>query len=228
MNWPLEQEGSTGENVRSVQYLLNAHGAALAIDGIFGPLTAGAVRAFQSSNGLRVDGIVGNATWPALIVEVASGSSGDAVRGVQSQISIRADGWVTINGVFGPETDNAVRSFQGDIGLSVDGIVGPETWNAFVSGYLISQGAQAGIDFYNAWTHNDRATARKSGTLAAVDALFARTWLASDGWTFVGTEGAAGHLYDTWSRPGGEQLVTRINDNAGQPFYFVEDVTFQS
>ena len=38
-NWPLEQEGSTGENVRSVQYFLNAHGAAL-VDGIFGSLTA--------------------------------------------------------------------------------------------------------------------------------------------------------------------------------------------
>jgi hypothetical protein len=39
-NWPLEQEGSTGENVWSVQYFLNAHGAALAVDGIFGSLTA--------------------------------------------------------------------------------------------------------------------------------------------------------------------------------------------
>jgi len=226
MNWPLEQEGSTGENVRSVQYLLDAHGAALAVDGIFGPQTAGAMRAFQRSHNLKVDAIVGNATWPALIIEVASGSSGDAVRGVQSQISVRANGWVTINGVFDPETDNVVRSFQGDIGLSADGIVGPKTWNAFATGYLISQGAQAGIDFYNAWTHNDRATARKSGTPAAVDALFARTWQASDGWTFVGTEGAAGHLFDTWSRFSGDQLSVRINDNAA-PFYFVENVQFQ-
>ena len=112
MNWPLEQEGSAGENVRSVQYLLDAHGAALAVDGIFGPQTAGAMRAFQRSHNLKVDAIVGNATWPALIIEVASGSSGDAVRAVQSQISVRANGWVTVNGVFDPETDNVVRSFQ--------------------------------------------------------------------------------------------------------------------
>jgi hypothetical protein len=124
---------------------------------------------------------------------------------VQSQISSRASGWVTIDGTFDPETDSTVRSFQGDIGLSVEGIVGPKTWNSFVSGYLIGQGAQAGIDFYNAWTYNDRASARKSGTPDAVGTLFARTWQASDGWTFVGTEGAAGHLYDTWSRPGSEQ-----------------------
>ena len=25
LNWPLEQEGSTGENVCSIQYLLNEH-----------------------------------------------------------------------------------------------------------------------------------------------------------------------------------------------------------
>jgi peptidoglycan hydrolase-like protein with peptidoglycan-binding domain len=155
MNWPLEEEGSTGENVRSVQYLLNAHGATLAVDGAFGPLTAAAVRGFQSTESLKVDGIVGNATWPALIVEVSSGGSGDAVRAVQSQISFRASGWVTINGTFGPETDSAVRSFQGDIGLSVDGIVGPNTWNAFVSGYLTSQSSQAGMGFYDAWTHDD-------------------------------------------------------------------------
>lgn len=227
MNWPLEQEGSTGENVRSVQYLLNAHGATLAVDGAFGPLTAAAVRRFQSTNGLKVDGIVGNATWSALIVEVSSGSSGNAVRAVQSQISVRASGWVTVDGTFDPETDSAVRSFQGDIGLSVDGIVGPKTWNAFVSGYLTSQGSQAGMDFYDAWTHDDRAAARKSGTPDAVDALFARTWHVSDGWSFVGCDGAAGHLICTWSRPGGEQLLFRINDNAGQPFYFVENVRFQ-
>lgn len=227
MNWPLEEEGSTGENVRSVQYLLNAHGATLAVDGAFGPLTAAAVRGFQSTESLKVDGIVGNATWPALIVEVSSGGSGDAVRAVQSQISFRASGWVTINGTFGPETDSAVRSFHRDIGLSVDGIVGPNTWNAFVSGYLTSQGSQAGMGFYDAWTHDDRAAAMKSGTPDAVDALFAQTWHASDGWTFVGCDGAAGHLICTWSRPGGEQLLFRINNNAGQPFYFVENVRFQ-
>ncbi len=70
LNWPLEQEGSTGENVRSVQYLLNDHGAALAVDGDFGPQTAAAVRSFQASHGPGADGMVGHQTWPALIVQV--------------------------------------------------------------------------------------------------------------------------------------------------------------
>ena len=131
LNWPIEQQGSTGENVRSIQYLLNDHGATLTVDGDFGPKTAAAVRAFQTSHKLTVDGIVGNQTWTALIVEVSTGSTGDAVRAVQSQIHSRS-GWLTIDGIFGPETESAVRFFQGDIGLSVDGIVGPNTWNALV------------------------------------------------------------------------------------------------
>ena len=53
--WPLEKQGSRGENVRSIQYLLNARTSAtddLVVDGIFGPATDDAVRSFQSEHGL--------------------------------------------------------------------------------------------------------------------------------------------------------------------------------
>lgn len=39
----------------------------LAVDGIFGPKTEAAVRAFQSDENLAVDGIVGRYTWAALL-----------------------------------------------------------------------------------------------------------------------------------------------------------------
>ena len=226
LNWPLEQEGSKGENVRSVQYLLNDHGSAVAVDGDSGPQTSAAVRAFQASHGLGADGIVGNQTWPVLIVQVSAGSSGDAVRAVQSQIHSRS-GWLTIDGVLGAETESAIRFFQEDIGLSVDGVVGPDTWNALVSGYLRAQGGQAASQHvFQAWTHDDRASAGEEATPRAVNALFARTWHAADGWSLDRCDGAAGSFLCTWRRAG-EQLILEGNDNTGAPFYFVNNVTFQ-
>ena len=63
---------STGEQVKTVQRLLNAmeyrdaNAHRLDVDGIFGDCTDYAVRLFQRDNGLDDDGIVGPATWKAL------------------------------------------------------------------------------------------------------------------------------------------------------------------
>jgi hypothetical protein len=63
---PTLRRGARGPDVARLQERLNAHGAALAVDGDFGPRTDAAVRAFQSAHGLVVDGIVGPLTWGAL------------------------------------------------------------------------------------------------------------------------------------------------------------------
>lgn len=55
-----------GIKVRDIQSRLNAHGAKLAVDGLYGPATTAAVRAFQKAQGLAVDGDVGPQTWGAL------------------------------------------------------------------------------------------------------------------------------------------------------------------
>jgi peptidoglycan hydrolase-like protein with peptidoglycan-binding domain len=55
------REGSTGDAVLAVQTQLP-----VADDGIFGPLTAAAVRQFQTQVGLDDDGVVGPLTWRAL------------------------------------------------------------------------------------------------------------------------------------------------------------------
>lgn len=227
LSWPLVQEGDTGENVRSVQYLLDAHGFSLTVDGSFGPLTTEAVRTFQSDHHLTVDGIVGNQTWPVLIIEVFSGNSGDAVSAVQSQIHSRS-GWLTIDGIFGPQTESAVKNFQEDTGLSVDGIVGPDTWNYLVGPYLRADSGPAAADIvYQAWAAGDKAGAATEATAAAVTALFAHTWHESDGWEFDQCGVAAGTFVCTWKRTG-QELMLSGNDSTGAPFYFVHTVTFQA
>lgn len=61
---PTVQVGSTGTVVKTLQTDLNTLTAwGLAVDGVFGPLTLAAVRAFQAARGITVDGIVGPVTW---------------------------------------------------------------------------------------------------------------------------------------------------------------------
>jgi peptidoglycan hydrolase-like protein with peptidoglycan-binding domain len=144
--WPLVRQGDQDHPVRTLQYLLRARGHNVTVDGIFGPKTDAAVRAFQGERGLAVDGIVGPDTWRALIVEVRQGSVGDAVRGVQEEFQFRnlsgdPNRGLRVDGIFGPKTDAAVRGFQHAIAqdvpsMAVDGIVGPMTWQALVSGML--------------------------------------------------------------------------------------------
>ena len=139
--WPIARRGDREHPVHTLQHLLRAHGQSLAVDGIFGQETAARVRSFQSSKGLAVDGIVGPNTWGALIITVRRGSTGDAVRGVQQEFGFRDQSGIPghgiqIDGIFGPETEAAVRGFQDALGITSDGTVGPLTWRALVSGML--------------------------------------------------------------------------------------------
>jgi peptidoglycan hydrolase-like protein with peptidoglycan-binding domain len=139
--WPLVRQGDRDHPVKTLQYLLRERGHSVAVDGIFGPKTDAAVRAFQRSAQLAVDGIVGPHTWSALIVTVSRGSRGDAVRGVQEEDQFRnlsgdPSKGLQVDGIFGPKTDASVRDFQRALGITVDGIVGPVTWRALVSGML--------------------------------------------------------------------------------------------
>lgn len=62
------QEGNTGNPVRALQTLLNgAIHAGLVVDGVYGPQTQQAVRNYQSTQRLGVDGIAGVHTWGDLL-----------------------------------------------------------------------------------------------------------------------------------------------------------------
>ncbi len=65
-------QGSTGEDVRNMQGMLNLHLAlevspSLKADGVFGPATDARVRNFQARNRLQIDGVVGRQTRRAIL-----------------------------------------------------------------------------------------------------------------------------------------------------------------
>jgi peptidoglycan hydrolase-like protein with peptidoglycan-binding domain len=65
--------------------------------------------------------------WP----EVRRGDKAHPVPSLQYHLRARGH-TVTVDGDFGPRTEDAVRAFQKEKKLVVDGIVGPQTWQALV------------------------------------------------------------------------------------------------
>jgi peptidoglycan hydrolase-like protein with peptidoglycan-binding domain len=61
------QKGSKGKQVKTLQRLLNSFGHNLDVDGIFGNNTDVALRSYQKSNKLEVDGICGGLSWRSLL-----------------------------------------------------------------------------------------------------------------------------------------------------------------
>ncbi|WP_326770892.1 GH25 family lysozyme (plasmid) [Streptomyces sp. NBC_01591] len=143
---PVLKADSSGTDVVTAQELLNASGARIDADGVFGPATTAAVRSFQNAKGLEADGIIGSRTWGALLVTVKQGSRGSAVRALQHQLNasgVRIDA----DGVFGPATTAAVRSFQNAKKLPADGIADPRTWSLLLTD---KSGGSGGVPAGNA------------------------------------------------------------------------------
>lgn len=131
----LSKTGSSGEETRQIQTALRALGLyGGEIDGIYGVVTADAVRRFQSSNGMTADGVAGPQTLAALGIYTyggegvyKTGSRGDMVRRIQT--ALRAVGYYAgeTDGIFGPLTEGALINWQRDNGLAADGIAGSAT-----------------------------------------------------------------------------------------------------
>jgi peptidoglycan hydrolase-like protein with peptidoglycan-binding domain len=129
-SWPSYSRNNpinSAQDVATIQYLLRARNYPIRVDGLFGEETEAAVKEFQRSVGLTSDGIVGPDTWQSLIIRVRINSRGDAVQAVQELLANRYGYPLTIDAIFGCETENIVRNFQLSKGLAVDGIVGPDT-----------------------------------------------------------------------------------------------------
>ena len=140
---------SIGEGAKWTQWMLNACGAKLTVDGIFGPLSVKALKAFQTANRLSTDGVCGPATRLALknsqakqnafagvsaeacpyqepSGSLAYGSRGDGVKWIQWHLN-RHGAALSVDGDFGNATKAALVAFQRVNGLSADAVCGPAT-----------------------------------------------------------------------------------------------------
>lgn len=168
------RRGSSGPNVVVIQTELNriaqnypAIPKLATVDGIFGSRTEASVRKFQEIFGLTVDGIVGKATWYALVrlytavtqlSELRSqgqrfysisweypnsprpGSTGEKVRHLQYMLAVLSDfipqiPSVTVDGVFGKQTTEAVLATQQYFDLPQTGVVNAATWEEIYDQY---------------------------------------------------------------------------------------------
>jgi N-acetylmuramoyl-L-alanine amidase len=146
--------GATGEGVRDLQQRLAAAGHDTGDEpGTYGDLTEVAVRHFQARRGLVQDGICGRDTWAALIEAGFDLGDrllylrrpmlrGDDVADLQLKLASLGFDPGRVDGIFGPQTENALADFQRNAGLTTDGVCGPDVLEGLAR--LGSKTAEAG------------------------------------------------------------------------------------
>ncbi|MBU9712748.1 peptidoglycan-binding protein [Evansella tamaricis] len=151
------RQGDKGIHVTALQtYLKQAGFYTHNITGTYGNDTVTAVRSFQKSANIKVDGIAGPQTFTAIektltktqtptnnnqtetqtgnqqqtnTTLLKEGSSGASVTELQNRLRILGHFNQDPTGYFGPVTKQSVIQFQKEWGLIADGLVGKATWS---------------------------------------------------------------------------------------------------
>ena len=161
------RRGTTGPGVVTIQTELNrisqnypAIPKIPTVDGIFGARTEAAVRKFQEVFGLDVDGIVGRATWYALVRLYVAVNSLAELRS-QGQ-RFYANSWALSDPIEYGDRGIKVEHLQYMLSvlaayipqipdLTVDGIFGPATRSAVIAAQQRFGLPQTGVVDYNTW-----------------------------------------------------------------------------
>ena len=107
--------------------------------GVFGPMTEGALRQFQRDNLLEENGTYDAPTQEAVRQindGVRRGRRGNVVRGLQARLvklGLMTTGQVASGpGIFGPMTEEALKTFQQHHGILANGVLTDETYQALL------------------------------------------------------------------------------------------------
>lgn len=94
--------------------------------------TKSAIEKFQGIVRIQKTGIVAETTWKAINLILAkriirpNHAGGPVVRYLQYRIGVEIDG------VYGPQTEAAIKRFQRQNNLLADGIIGPLSWQKLI------------------------------------------------------------------------------------------------
>ena len=131
----------------------------------------GKVWAWQYTSKGRVNGIKGNVDCNHGYFEqvnttntdlLRKGDRGDDVKLLQHRLNLL--GWqLTEDGIWGVQTDSAVRSYQYRAGLTVDGIIGAKTRAALIRDAILARAAEIGAYMVkHKWHYQDKTYRAKS------------------------------------------------------------------
>lgn len=117
-------------NIKAMQHLLSAWGFATTADGSFGPGTRDQVAAFQRSRGIAVNSYVADSATMKALTNTSGfrGSPNANTSSAVQQLLVKIGYALTVDGSFGPTTENAVIHFQGRIQVEQTGVVDATTW----------------------------------------------------------------------------------------------------
>ena len=136
----LSKNGSSGEEVRKIQTKLKNWGYYNgSVDGVYGWQTENAVRSFQKKNGLKVDGVAGQATLNAMGIFTSGGSSSTQSSPNNANIELLAR---VING----EARGEPYEGQVAVGAVVLNRVDHPSFPNSISGVVYQKGAFTAVD----------------------------------------------------------------------------------
>ncbi len=176
------RRGDSGPAVAEIRGLLERIGL-LEVDPVAGTAYDDnvelAVRNFQQQRGLTVDGVVGSSTYRRLdearwtlgdrVLNHRPGNvmAGDDVFALQQRLLDMGFKVGRVDGYFGPDTEEALRDFQRNLGLPPDGTCGPATLKAF--GRLQPRVSGGAPNEMRAQERIRRAGPRLAGKIVVID-----------------------------------------------------------